>query len=72
MENENMRHHKNIPSQLIKRRIELGMTQEEVCKLTGQHVTALSHWETGHRVPTIQNLIELSRALGCPIDWFLT
>jgi len=45
-----------------------GMTQEEVAKRAGLDQAHLSHFERGARKPSLENLVKLSMALGCPID----
>lgn len=39
------------------------LTQQELAVKTGFHPAAISHFETGHRTPTIPNIIRLCRAM---------
>lgn len=48
------------------RRKELGLTQPEMAEKVGVSVTALRHWEQGHRVPTLAYLHAIER--GYEID----
>lgn len=48
------------------RRKELGFTQPEMAERVGVSVTALRHWEQGHRVPTLAYLHAIER--GYKID----
>lgn len=48
-----------------------GWSQRELAQRTGFDATAVSHWERGERLPSIESLRELSRALGVTADWLL-
>ena len=54
-----------IASRLRKRRHELGMTVDDVSRLVPDRPSAsrYSHWEKGERLPKMEQLIELARAL---------
>lgn len=50
---------------LKKIRNTLGMTQEELANLAGFKVSAISHFETGIRDPSLRNIVRICRALHC-------
>jgi len=62
----------NLPAKLLQYRLAAGMTQVDLAAKTKQHVTAISHWESGLRVPTLKNLIKLSEHLKVTIDWLIS
>lgn len=47
------------------------MTQDRVAKATGLHPAAISHFETGHRIPCAANLRRLCIALNVSADYLL-
>jgi transcriptional regulator with XRE-family HTH domain len=48
-----------------------GMTQEELRVMVGNSKNAVSNWERGVSVPTVQNLRELCRVLRVPPERLL-
>jgi len=44
------------------------LTQEQLAKEIGVHVTAVSHWETGFARPDMGRLPVLAKALGVSVD----
>lgn len=50
---------------LKQKRIDLDMTQEELADKTGLVGSAISHFETGQRTPSLNNLIRLCKGLEC-------
>lgn len=56
-----------LVEQLIARRKELEMTQEEVNHIVGLGDRYLSKWEAGIKSPTSFNLVCWANALGCTI-----
>lgn len=46
-----------------------GMSQSDLATASGLHVSAISHFERGERMPSVLNLIRLAKALGVSIDW---
>ena len=42
--------------------------QAELAKLADLHATQIAHYERGHRMPTVQNLIKIAEALRCSIQ----
>lgn len=42
-----------------------GLTQEKLAEAIGCDRSAVCHWEAGNRLPTLEHLVALGRALGC-------
>lgn len=40
-----------------------GMSQSDLAKAIGQHPSAIAHWESGEREPTISNVLKLAEGL---------
>ena len=49
-------------------RTERGYTQEQLALYSGLQPSAISHFETGRRRPSMGNLVQLADALGCTLD----
>lgn len=49
----------------------LGYSQEDVASLTGLKPSAISHFETGHRLPSFENLRTLVIVLKVSADYLL-
>jgi transcriptional regulator with XRE-family HTH domain len=45
-----------------------GLSQTELAERTGLKPSAISHFETGQRAPSLANLIRLADALDVPLD----
>ena len=64
-----------MPSEFEKRlrisREARGLSQADLAKRTGLQPAAVSHFETGHRSPSFENLRKLSDALGVSVDYLL-
>lgn len=60
--------HKALGRAVAAAREEKGLTQAEVAKKTGLHVTYISGIENGSRNPTWTVLTQISRALGLKIS----
>jgi transcriptional regulator with XRE-family HTH domain len=54
------------------RRNELKMTMKNVTAASGVKSGSLSEMENDKYLPSAQNLLALSRALNCSVDWLLT
>ncbi len=52
-------------------RLNVGMGQDELAKRTGLCNTAVSHFETGTRLPSLPNFSDLSKALRVSADSLL-
>lgn len=48
-----------------------GMSQSDLAARTGLQPSAISHFETGHREPSMANLRKLCVALKCSADMVL-
>lgn len=53
------------------RRVQLGLTQDQVAKLVSVSRVAITKWENGTTQPEGENLYSLSKALNCAIEWLL-
>ena len=60
--------HKALGRAVATARDEAGLTQAQVAKKTGLHVTYISGIENGSRNPTWTILTQISRALGLTIS----
>jgi transcriptional regulator with XRE-family HTH domain len=58
----------SLVRRMTARRQELGWPQSEVDAATGWAGGLTSHFERGHRRPSLAALIEWSRALGCEVE----
>lgn len=63
----------NLAENLRTARERQGWTQEYVAEVSGVGggICALSHWESGRRVPNVENLRRLAIALRVTTDWLL-
>ena len=52
-------------------RLTLGITQFDAAERCGLHSVAIGQFETGYRVPSLQNLIKLKDGYGCSWDSLL-
>lgn len=50
---------------LVRLRHTTQLTQTDLAKITGQNSTAISHWESGRREPSLRNIELLCAGLGC-------
>ena len=57
-----------ISAAIVKKRLELGMTQKEFAKYVGVSQGMVSRWEGGDYNFTIRNLVELSTKLDLNLD----
>lgn len=60
-----------FPSRLKKAREGRGLTQAELGKEAGLPSTTLSHFESGSRKPSFDNLRRLTRVLGVSTDYLM-
>lgn len=65
-------HVSTLPETIRARRKELGLTLEEVAAVVGVTPGALSHVESGRRLPDARNLISMAQALQLDPDELLT
>jgi len=52
-------------------RLDLGFTQAQLGKMTGFHPSAVAHFESGRRSPSVWNLCRLAQALDVSTDFLL-
>lgn len=60
-----------FPSRLKEARERRGLTQAELGKEAGLPSTTLSHFESGSRKPSFDNLRRLTRVLGVSTDYLM-
>lgn len=56
---------------IAERRKQAGLSQEELAKRLGLTRQAISRWESGAALPTVDNLVELARVLEVSVDELL-
>lgn len=61
----------DFPSRLKEARDRRGLTQAELGKEAGLPSTTLSHFESGSRKPSFDNLRRLTRVLGVSTDYLM-
>ncbi len=44
-----------------------GLTQAQLAQRVGVAKVTISHWETGHRTPSMDSLVRTADALGVPV-----
>lgn len=52
-------------------RIEKGLSQQALGKIVNASKMAISHWESGHSEPSINQLILLSSFFGVSVDYLI-
>lgn len=60
-----------LPRQLAAQRQQRGLTQAELGAKAGIAAGAISHFETGQRLPSLESLVRLAHALECSVDLLL-
>lgn len=60
-----------VSSRLRQSRQRLGLKQIQLADRLGMKCSAISHFESGRRMPSLPNLIILTRALGVSCDFIL-
>jgi len=61
----------NFQDRLRKTRLDRGLSQTDLADRAGFQPSAISHFETGTRAPSFDNLRKLADALGVSIDYLL-
>lgn len=56
---------------LAKIRMKRKLSQSQLATMTGMNKAAISHYETGHRSPTLDNLASIGMALKVSLDYLL-
>lgn len=62
---------KKFAVRLRELRIERGLSQEQLEKLTGISQTAITYWETGRRVPNAKAVLILAKFFDVTTDYLL-
>lgn len=57
-----------IPKRIAGQRERRGLTQAELGAKAGIAAGAVSHFETGQRIPSLESLVRLADALECSLD----
>ena len=52
-----------FPARLKRERLKRGLTQQSLAKKIGLSQQAVASWETGAKIPTIDRVIDVARAL---------
>lgn len=60
-----------FPKRLLAAREMRELTQAQLAEKAGLPAAAISHFETGGRKPSFENLVKLSEALGVSTDYLL-
>ncbi len=60
-----------IKERLKTLRLQRGITQEELAKIINVTKTTISYYENGKRIPTLQNLIDLSNYFEVTTDYLI-
>lgn len=55
-------------SPIAKRRIELGMTQQQLAEKVGCYAKDVSRWEKGVFMPHVETMLKIAAVLGRSID----
>lgn len=61
----------SFPERLRKTREDKGLSQSELAQKAGFQPSAISHFESGRRAPSFDNLKRLADALAVTIDYLL-
>jgi transcriptional regulator with XRE-family HTH domain len=59
-----------IADRIRRERHRASLTQAQLAEAAGLCQEAVSHWETGRRVPTVTNLDRLAAGIGIPTAQF--
>jgi len=60
-----------IKDEIREIRLFLGLSQADLAQRTGLKPAAISHYETGEREPSMENLVKLCKGLGVSPDRLL-
>ena len=60
-----------LQNRLVEARMNRGLTQKGLANLCGLRPSAISHFESGRRTPSIKNLVKLSKALCVSSDYLI-
>ena len=59
----------SFSKRLMKKMDESGVTQADLCRITGLASSMISHYCTGQRVPSVQVAAKIAKALNTSIDY---
>ena len=59
----------NFDKRLTEKMTELGISQADLCRLTGLASSMVSHYCTGQRMPSIPVAIKIARVLNTTVDY---
>ncbi len=62
----------DLKTRIKERRQQLNLTQDQLGERCNTGKSAVSQWEKGTTVPSVETLLLLREALDCSIDWLLT
>jgi transcriptional regulator with XRE-family HTH domain len=57
---------------LLTARVRSGLSQRQLASATTFHQSDISQMEQGKRLPNLEQVLNLARVLGVPMQWFLT
>ena len=60
-----------VRSRIRQRRLEIGLTQEQLCERAGISIDAVSRIESGQRVPSLTTLESLAKGLGVSVVFLI-
>ncbi len=58
----------SLPDQLLSKRKEKRVTQQQLADAIGVCRSAIANWETGQQIPSTRSLIALADFFGCSLD----
>ncbi|WP_158785126.1 helix-turn-helix domain-containing protein [Pantoea sp. BAV 3049] len=61
----------DLPRRITSRRVELGLSQQQVADLIKRSYVSVYRWEAGETEPKGKNLLALANALKCSPAWLL-
>lgn len=61
----------DLPRRITARRVELGLTQQQVADLIKRSYVSVYRWEAGETEPKGKNLLALASVLKCSPAWLL-
>ena len=56
---------------LVERMAELGMTQADLCRVTGFASSMISHYCTGQRIPAVPAAVSIAKALKTTVEYLV-
>ena len=62
----------NLAKMIVQQRTQMGLTQKQLADMLHVSYQAVSRWELGASVPSLELLYELSKAFNLSVDSLLT